>query len=147
MSSNTQVKLYASRYELTYCDGRVGIFIDRVQVHDSDGKFLRDAQLHKLIQHLEGRALEFAPLPDHKQLRSDRASYKILMNYDERYEITALDKEIIIEQLRKDYSNLKIYKKTKAVFWYNNADINGIIVSGINENDTPYYITTLPNER
>ena len=147
MSSNTQVKLYASRYELTYCDGRVGIFIDRVQVHDSEGKFLRDAQLHKLIQHLQGRALEFAPLPDHKALRSDRSSYKILMNYDPRHEIRGLDKEIIIEQLNKDYQQLLIPKTTEAVFWQDASNDTEIIVAGLNSECHKFYIITLPNER
>jgi hypothetical protein len=62
----TQYKLKATRYQLSYINGRVGIFIDRVEVRDQAGNYQRDAQLHKLVEHLHNRTLDFAPLPDHK---------------------------------------------------------------------------------
>lgn len=143
----TQYKLYASRYQLSYIDGRVGIFIDRVEVRDHAGNYQRDAQLHKLVEHLRTRTLEFAPLPQYKQAQSDRASYGILYNYAPKQHIRALDMEIILEQAAKDFPNAVTPQDAEAVYWQRDKTENLIKVYAVQANGIEVFIAKFPDAR
>jgi hypothetical protein len=148
MSNHTsQYKLYVSRYQLSYMDGRVGIFIGRVEVRDQAGNYQRDAQLHKLVEHLHNRTLEFAPLPDHKQAQADRASYGILYNYSPKQHIRALDMEIIIEQAAKDFPNAVRPEDPEAIYWQRDKRENVIKVYAVQSNGMEVFIAKFPDAR
>jgi hypothetical protein len=142
-----QYKLKATRYQLSYIDGRVGIFIERVEVRDQSGNYQRDAQLHKLVEHLHNRTLEFAPLPDHKQAQADRASYGILYNYSPRQHIRALDMEIILEQAAKDFPNAVTPEDPEAVYWQRDKRENIIKVYAVQSNGMEVFIVKFPDAR